>query len=197
MDVAGWYVGLLLGAMVATLAAAWGTWRNRDQAGAEPLVVVLVGAAVWSGVAATWALVTAPAVEFLLNKLRYLGIVLVVNGYVLFVLEFVGRGDLLTRRTVAVLAVEPGLLLALLLYDPTGGALVQETLVDWGVDTSGPIFLLHTTYSYLLIAVTTWLSGRSSTVSSRTIRRCRPPSKRTRTVPSSACRRRRAVATWK
>jgi len=160
MGVVGWYVGLLLGAMVATLAAAWGTWRNRDQAGAVPLVVVLGGAALWSAVTAASAVVGVPSVDLLLNKLLYVGIVLVVNGYVLFGLEFVGRGDLLTRRTLAVLAIQPGLLLALLVYDPTGGALVRETLVGWGVDTSGPMFLFHTTYSYLLIAVTTGLLGR-------------------------------------
>jgi signal transduction histidine kinase len=159
---ATWYVGALLVSVVATLSAAWGTWRNRDQAGARPLVVVLVGATLWSGCTLATQVVSTPAVDLALNKLLYVGIVVVVNGYVLFALSFVGRGDLLTTRTLAVLAVEPGVLLGFLVHDPTGGALIRETLVDGGVSTSGPLFLAHAVYSYVLIGVTTALLVRAA-----------------------------------
>ncbi|MFC7133181.1 MULTISPECIES: histidine kinase N-terminal 7TM domain-containing protein [Salinibaculum] len=162
MDITDWYVLALLGSVVATLLAAWATWRNREQAGAVPLVWLLVGAALWSGCDLATQLSASPELDLLLNKALYAGMVVVVNGYVLFGLEFIGRGDLLTRRTVAALAIEPGLLLGLLVYDPTGGALVREMVGSGGVATAGPAFLAHAAYSYLLVAVTTGLLFRTA-----------------------------------
>lgn len=80
----------------------------------------------------------------------------------MFALKFVGRSDLLTRQTLALLAVEPGLLLGLLVYDPTGGAIIEQVPKGSTISTTGPLFPIHVAYSYLLVAVATGLLMRAA-----------------------------------
>ncbi|MEA5388825.1 histidine kinase N-terminal 7TM domain-containing protein [Haloarculaceae archaeon H-GB11] len=90
-----------------SLALAYFGWQARPKPGATPLVVVTLAIALWNGTVFLAAL--SPSVEAarFWVQLHFVGLTLIVPGLVALVLEYGGREDLLTRRTVGLLLVEP------------------------------------------------------------------------------------------
>jgi PAS domain S-box-containing protein len=152
-------------------------WRRRGAPGVGPLAVLMLGVALWSlTYAISLAQVTLSAQLFWIN-MSYLGIGLVPASWLAFALEYVGLGAWLTRRRLALLAIEPLLALALawtndlhLLFRTqirlidVGTYLVLESLL-------GPAFWLHTVYSYLLTGVGAFLLLRNFVRMPRVYRR--------------------------
>ncbi len=142
-------------------------WRRRGAPGVRPLAVLMLGVALWSlAYAFSLAQVVLSAQLFWIN-MSYLGIGLVPASWLAFALEYVGLGAWLTRRRLALLAIEPLLILALALTNDlhllfrthvrlldVGTYLVLESVL-------GPAFWLHTVYSYLLTGVGTFLLLRN------------------------------------
>src|SRR5262245_17854168 len=140
-------------------------WRRRGAPGVGPVAVLMLGVALWSlAYAFSLAQVALSAQLFWIN-MSYLGIGLVPASWLAFALEYVGLGAWLTRRRLALLAIEPLLVLALtndlhLLFR------TQVRLLDVGTylvleSVLGPAFWLHTLYSYLLIGIGTFLVLRN------------------------------------
>lgn len=143
-------IGITLGVVV---------WRHRTKTGAVPLAMVLLGSTLFSGPRFVATAVDSVAVSVLMERLLYVGVGISVLAGVLLVLEYTGREHLVTRKTVALLSIEPILAVGFAFVNP--GDLFFESLaadpsvptgvaVDWGI-----AFGLHTAYSYLLMAAVT------------------------------------------
>lgn len=142
-------------------------WRRRGAPGVMPLAVLMLGVALWSlAYAFSLAQVALSAQVFWIN-MSYLGIGLVPVSWLAFALEYVGLGAWLTRRRLALLAIEPLLTLALALTNDLHMLFrTQVVLRDVGTymvfeSVLGPVFWLHTVYSYILIGVGTFLLLRN------------------------------------
>jgi PAS domain S-box-containing protein len=142
-------------------------WRRRGAPGVGPLTVLMLGVALWSlAYAFSLAQVALSAQLFWVN-ISYLGIGLVPASWLAFALEYVGLGAWLTRRRLALLAIEPLLALALALTNDLHLLFrSQVRLLDVGTylvleSVLGPAFWLHTVYSYLLTGVGTFLLLRN------------------------------------
>jgi hypothetical protein len=109
-----------------------------------------------------WA-VTEPALLRGFDRALYLGVVLAPPGLLALAQDLTGHGERLTRRLLALLAVEP-LAVQLVLWTPDLGHLFLARLqvqpgspVELAV-TYGPLFWVHSFYSYALIL---WRSSPS------------------------------------
>jgi PAS domain S-box-containing protein len=152
-------------------------WRRRGAPGVGPLAVLMLGVALWSlSYAFSLAQVALSAQLFWIN-MCYLGIGLVPASWLAFALEYVGLGTWLTRRRLALLAIEPLLALALALTNDLHLLFrIQVRLLDVGTylvleSVLGPAFWLHTVYSYLLMGVGTFLLLRNFVRMPRVYRR--------------------------
>lgn len=152
-------------------------WRRRGAPGVRPLAVLMLGVALWSlAYAVSLAQVTLSA-QLLWINLCYLGIGLVPASWLAFAFEYVGQGAWLSRRRLALLAIEPLLTLALALTNDLHLLFrTQARLRDVGTylvleSVLGPAFWLHTAYSYLLIGVGTFLLLRNFVQMPRVYRR--------------------------
>ena len=85
-------------------ALAFFAWRHRGSPGAIPLTLLLLAAAVWQ-VAYAFELGDAErSTKILWAKVGYLGIVTVPTAWLAVTLQYTGRGQLLTRRNLALLS---------------------------------------------------------------------------------------------
>lgn len=151
------YILPLLTAAAISAALALYAWRRRSVPGARPFAVGMLGVAEWSlGYALRLSSVDL-GTKLFWTKVRYLGIVVVPAAWLIFALQYAHRQKWLTRRNVALLAIEPlvTLLLAwtnefhhLIWVDV--GLEAHDSLWVWSV-THGVAFWVHAAYSYLLI----------------------------------------------
>ena len=152
-----WFAPLMAvaGALVAAMAAYVG-WRRGSPAGLA-LAVLLAGVAGW-GLAYSWELsADSLTAKTHWGDLKYIGINLVAPSWLVYVLHYANRGHLVGRRMLALLAVEPVVVLVALLvpathdlvrYYPPG---VQDQSVP--VVAAGPIFWVHLVYSNVMVLV--------------------------------------------
>src|ERR671933_839684 len=136
-------------------------WRRRRIPGAMALVVLMSAGAVW---AVGYALSLGAAelsTSIFWAEIKYLGIVAVPLAWLIFALQYTGREGWVTRRALALLAIEPGVALALIFTNEAHGLFWSSR----GSDTSGPFpiiesvygpwFWVHLSFSYLLLLVGT------------------------------------------
>jgi diguanylate cyclase (GGDEF)-like protein/PAS domain S-box-containing protein len=91
------------------------------------------------------------------GDVKYLGVCLLPAAWLAFTLQYTGRGRWLTRRLVALLAVEPAIVL-LLLTVPATHDLVHSYPATGGrfpIVAFGPVGWLNVGYSYALIVLST------------------------------------------
>jgi signal transduction histidine kinase len=91
-----------------------------------------------------------------LTRLSYIGVTLCTTAFFVFTLEYTGREQLLTRRTVGLLAIEPVFVLIAVWTNPWHGLFHRSILnvpgTFRGVEyVYGPAFWVHAVYSYTLI----------------------------------------------
>lgn len=172
-----WYVlPLVIAAVVsATLAAV--VWRRRAAPGAISFILLMLAVAQWSAGYAWELASTDQRTMILLAKLQYLGIVLVPVLWLAFSLQYTGRQQRLTRRTVALLAIEPLVILSLVWTNETHLLIWRTTeLVTSGSfaflqNTYGVAFWIHAAYSYLLVLISTIVLVRTLLRSQQVYRR--------------------------
>lgn len=141
--------GLVLAALAGYVA-----WRRGTPTGWS-LSVLLVAVAWWGLAYAAELSVDEIAAKSRWGDLKYLGICLVAPAWFAFILQYLGRGRLVTRRLLGLLAVEPVLLLALLaipethdlvrFYPPSAAG---EELPVVG---AGPAFWVNLVYNNVLL----------------------------------------------
>ena len=147
---------LLLGA-ASLVAVAFLAWRRRGAPGATPLLVLALLGAAWPfGYA--WELVaTDYPTKVFWAKVEYLGIATGPTAWLWLTIEYTGRTRWLSRRRLALLAVEPVVVL-LLVWSNQYHGLVWRSIAeqDFGSLTvlnfsHGVAFWIHATYGYLLV----------------------------------------------
>lgn len=145
---------LAVGAMVYVFVAVY-VWCHRRAVGARALTVLLLAACVWTLCYLVELNVEGRSAVSFWGSVKYVGIVLLPPGLLAFALQYSGRRAALGRRTVALLLIEPAVVLAALTLPATrelvrslpasgaaGGPLVAE---------AGPLFWVHLVYSYLML----------------------------------------------
>ena len=167
--------GLLVAAGVVLAVFALQVARRRQAAAGRPLAVVLLAAAWWGFAGAVELSVADPVTRVLWGDLKYVGIVLLPPAWLVFVLLFTGRRTWVTRRSLALLAVEPVLVLAALAVPATHDLFryLPESQVgeQLPVVAVGPLFWVHAVYSYLMVLVATVVFIRGLLRTSRVYRR--------------------------
>ena len=151
---------LSLSALAAALIVA-AAWRRRDRPGATGLALVMLAMTVWAFTYAIRWMVPGQAAEFFWLNVTYLGVVIAPTAFLILVLQFTRRSDLLTRRNLILLAVEPLLTLVLLWTDPLHGWFYAGQQTTEAILNGGPWFWINIIYSYTLLLVAAILVIRS------------------------------------
>ena len=138
-------------------------WRRRSVPARATFALFMLAAAVWLlGYALELGSVDVSD-KVLWAKLQYLSIVAVPSAWLAFVLQYTGRAELLSRRNVALLAVEPLATLVLVWTNHAHGMIWRNTtlravrgllLLEFD---HGLWFWVHIAYSYTLLLVSTLL----------------------------------------
>ena len=170
-----WFAVLMTtaGVLLAVLAGYVG-WRRGSRAGAA--LAVLLAAVAWWGLAYAFELTaTDVSTKSLWGDLKYVGVAVLAPSWLVFVLEYTNRGHLVTRRLLALLAIEP-VVLMVFLFVPSTHDLVHFYPADAAgedlpVVGTGPVFWVHLAYSNLMILAATWLFVVSMVRLSSTYRR--------------------------
>jgi serine phosphatase RsbU (regulator of sigma subunit) len=161
--------GLVLAALAAYVA-----WR-RGTAMGWSLAVLLVAVAWWGTAYAVELSASSPLVRGRWGDLKYVGIVTLAPAWLVFVLQYTGRGHLVTRRLVALLAVPPIAALAVLAAPATHNLVRSYSATSGAQDLpdvqSGPVFWAIFAYNNLLLVGATVLFVASMVRLARTYRR--------------------------
>jgi PAS domain S-box-containing protein len=164
------FVAVHVVAAVGILAVAAVAARHDDTPGAKPLAVLSVTIAFWT--LANGAILTRsdPASRRLLADLAHLGVVLVPVALLYFAVEYTNHEVSLTRYGPGPLLAVPAITTALIWTNPAHELMWQNrgTADMWvaaGQRSFGPWFWVHAGYSYLLIAVASYLLLRMLVVS--------------------------------
>lgn len=151
----------LMAAVVATVTGLMVLRRRRTSPLAMPLALVLLGASEW---AAARALLTvarsSEALTLALHHAVFPGVAVVVASAFWYFVVLSGRR--LSRRAGLLLCVHPALLLLTLATNAWHGAFLHVEQVDLAHDLAvGPLYWVHTAYSYGLLLVGLGLSLRA------------------------------------
>ena len=149
-----WWAVFACAALVAVVTATL-AWRRRSRTpAATALAATMVGVAIWSAADAVVFSVDAGFVQRAYPTVLMIGVGIVVVGVYLLARTVADPSWRLGRRTAALLAVEPLVLVvatvlpathSLVMARPESGAITEVVL--------GPLFLVHTVYSYVLLGV--------------------------------------------
>ena len=147
----------ILSGLLSLLVAGVAARRARSQSrlvGASFAGVVLSGL-VWAGGYAGY-LLADPAESYAVLRWLWLGAIPYISCWFVFVLAYTGRDELLSRPVLAVLAIEPAVVLAAALSTPAHELFVGgESVGNIGGFTvlqpvPEPLFVFHQTYLFLL-----------------------------------------------
>ncbi|MCK5786619.1 MAG: diguanylate cyclase [Candidatus Sabulitectum sp.] len=146
---------LLLAALISGQIAMV-AWKRRRIGPVASAVALFMLASCWWGLtyAFHWSGALEPSNMFWLDT-TYLGVVIVPTAYLAFALYFTGHGNWLTKRKIAILAIEPVLTLILLWTDSFHHLFFGGTQFTNGtaILSGGPGFWLNIVYSYLMILI--------------------------------------------
>ena len=153
------YLAVMALSLVTSAAVGVLAWRRRPTRGAAALTAFTGGIFVWLLGTAGSVVATEYGRTVALGKLSYLGIVVVSPAFLVLAMEYTGRGEWVDRRLLAALAVEPAVVLGALLVAPEliwPSVSVADTPIGIVAD-HGPLFWIHASYSYALLAAGTAL----------------------------------------
>jgi PAS domain S-box-containing protein len=152
-----------------TAALAVYGWRRHYTPGAKPFVVMAAAVSLWSlSYALELSSTTLPA-KLSWSNLTFVGITTAAAAWLAFALQFIGRGKWLTRRNLALLAIQP---IAVILLTWTNDAhnlfridARMVPLADGSTlaldPTYGIAFWLHGIYCYVLLLAGALLLGQA------------------------------------
>ncbi len=166
---------LMAGAgLVLAVLAAYVAWR-RGTAMGWSLAVLLIAVAWWGTAYAVELSVDEVALKSRWGDLKYVGIVALAPAWLVFVLQYTGRGERVTRRLVALLAVPPIVALTVLAV-PATHDLVRSYpptahTEELPIVESGPAFWAIFAYNNLLLVGATVLFVASMVRLARTYSR--------------------------
>lgn len=147
----------LISAVVAALTGAL-QWRRRDSAARIPLTVVMASATVWA-LAEVLGDAPSAAVRSVAEPTLLVAGSALAGGALAYAMLLAGHGRRLTRRTTALLAVEPVVVAALSVTNPLHQLVVVDTP---GGRHPATVFWLHTAYAYGIILAAVVLLVRTA-----------------------------------
>jgi len=144
-----------LAALISLVLVA-SVWDHRHTPMGTAFVVFVAALFEWSLLYTLQLGVTDLATKLLIYKLQYIGAVTVPTMWLVLTARYAGRDDWLSRRTGALLALEPILTLLLLSTNPSHGLLYETAVLTTGPVprlsfTFGLWYWINLTYSYLLV----------------------------------------------
>jgi diguanylate cyclase (GGDEF)-like protein/PAS domain S-box-containing protein len=142
-------VALTLSATVSTVVVVVCVNR-RNAPGATGLALTMLAVAVWALTYAIRWTAADQAIQFFWLDATYLGVVTVPTALLVFVLQFTNNTNLLTRRNVLLLAIEPTLTFILLWTDPLHGLFYAGMRSTGTILNGGPWFWINVIYSYAI-----------------------------------------------
>jgi len=131
-------------------------WYRRPARGVVAFVLLMLAVAEWSLAYALRLASVDLEAKLFWAKVRYLGIVVVPAAWLAFALQYTGRDKWLTRRNLALLAIEPLVALILVWTNERHGlhwysvGLNYEGSFTTFSSTHGVGFWVHAAYSYVL-----------------------------------------------
>ena len=153
----------LLIAAVVSAGLAFYSWKRHPVVGTISFTVLMLAVAEWSLVYVFRLISVDLADKLLWAKIRYLGIVVTPTAWLAFVFAYIGREKWLTPRNLAIMAIEPFIILLIVwtndwhgLYWSDVGVMTSDSLVLWAADY-GPARLPHAVYTYGALLVSTIL----------------------------------------
>jgi signal transduction histidine kinase len=159
------YVPLLFVAAAVSLALAGYTWRNREAPGATPLTGMLLGMVAWAGFYGLGLLTQSVELRLLWLRLNWIGSGFVPAFWLFFAIEYTGRQEWLTRRTIGAIVAFPVVTVLLAWTTPFHDLMWTNPYVqDLGAVTilqydDGIWQVVFEVYTYATIAVATALIG--------------------------------------
>jgi len=166
---------LWLGATLSLALAVYG-WRRRASDPGVAFALFMAGVALWS---AAYALELESAelrTKLFWANIQYFGIVAVPAAWFVFALQKSGFGQVVDRRLLGALAIEPAITLALAWTSEghrvfrTGTHLETADSLSFLVSEFGPGFWVHAAYSYLLFFTGIALTLRMARTAARLYR---------------------------
>jgi diguanylate cyclase (GGDEF)-like protein/PAS domain S-box-containing protein len=147
-----YFYALIIAAIVSTVVAV-SAWKRRSAIEAKSVIFLMSSLAVWAFTYAIHWIVRDPSAKSFWLNATYLGVVTSPAAFLLFALQYTNRGILVTKKTVFILSIIPGLTLILLWTDPWhqlfyGGYPPQGTILKGGIG-----FWINAIYSYLLLLI--------------------------------------------
>jgi len=138
-------------------------WPQRSTSGGGAAFLAILAITDWS-LGYAWELAcTGLRLKLFWAGVQYLGIVTLPAALLCYVLYYTGRGHWVTRRNVLALSIEPLLTLAVFVTNSRTHWLYRSVRLQsmhgmlWLVPDHGLYYWLHTAYSYLLLALASWL----------------------------------------
>jgi len=159
-------LSLLIAAAVSAALAVY-AWRHRLAPGAAPFAWLMSAIALWSlGYALELASTELP-VKIFWAKMQYLGIATMPTAWLAFALQYTNRERWLSRRNLALLAIEPLITLLLAWTNERHGLIWSAVRLESSgsftvLDSShGAGFWGHAAYSYPVLLFGTLLIARA------------------------------------
>jgi PAS domain S-box-containing protein len=160
------YVLLVIASALISATVAGFLWRRRPAPGATSFCLLSLAVAQWS-LAYAFELVSSTfSAALFWENMEWLGAALAPTLWLVFVLQYTGRVGWLTRRTLALLVVEPLITLLLVWITPlrslVGNNIRWNTSGSFSAlaETLGPWYWIDIVYSYLLLllgAILIWM----------------------------------------
>jgi len=131
--------------------------RQRTAPGSSALRGMLLGMFIWGiSYTLTWAVVPLEQ-KILWLKIMYVGVIMVPSLFMIFTLRITHRDGWITFRNIAMLSIEPAIVLVIVWFAPQFAFTSIEPAVKDGyaiMETQrGTWFWINTAYSYMLIAL--------------------------------------------
>jgi len=153
------YTVLGFGAAVVSAAVAVRAWRHRDERGTRPFTGLMVALAGWSFAYAVQLGFTSLAGQLVWQRVSIAVGATIPTVWVVFAIEYSGRGEWLTRRSQALLALDPVLFPLVVFTNDVHRLIWTDAKLAAVGDTPvaalslGPGYYLHIVYAYALVAV--------------------------------------------
>lgn len=129
--------------------------QHRDRPGATSLAVFMIGASLWSFVEGMNLTAATLATKLLWTRVGFVLTCVIPLAWLALVLEYTGNDELLTLRVLALLLIEPVVIVGVVLLRPallwTETSLIETAGFAAFSATHGVLFDVHVIYSYLLI----------------------------------------------
>jgi PAS domain-containing protein len=150
--------------MAATLAVGVAitvrSYRSRERPGAMAFTVEMVGIMIWCGAYALQLFATTDATYLTFLRIEYVGTVFVPVAWLVFVLEYTGRENLVTWQSVAALLVVPVATLVAVWTNPMHHLMWADrslaTAGGLGASTLNAGFWVYFVHQYFLLAGSVW-----------------------------------------